>query len=711
MGRLGRASDPYSEREVPRASTNLSLEAHRNTPVFPAEGLMPSPTRRTPSSTIRSARLLHKPRPPNGRSALPWETISIATDWISLALSKLEGVFKQPNSSQLHSDRDIEPTESDSIRKPFNLPSALPFPDQYSSYRGTRRGNNLEVLEEVNEEEEPEQHNFSAVSSDVVKNGSLRGLVKQRVQTFERAEDTRSCQSSPREASSVRGSSSYVAQDVRWRSASGLEEMRNEYISPVTVSKQNSIRNTIMRNSLEVDVDMLQAKLRQAASEDEARPVSSASDSYIDYARKESTQEAFIDEPLPDLTSQSLPDDLSMGTQDFVLNGGFINSRRGGRSNEASFLRKSLSLSVNQEPLRLGSNTRVDIQVNSSPPMRASHFEDSIEQSRISASAPVTPQDTSIIHYTDNLLRPTSSGSPLKLFGNRDTYTNNKLMRILSQFEDPDSSREHQEPEKDATEEEQQEQEHALRISQFGQGDLDGFGFEQDVRKPSPIHTVSVKLEDRIFQSFGSEPRKNGTKDEEGEPIQHAHGDRDQVLPGRRDRTTKRRKTVLIEQFPLQGHEIEVKISELEDLVILAGKKRKDARPGDEGVLADPEILASRDLLRPVSSRKSSLNRGVYTPDIVAANLQSTTEPANEDLTEALAAELATFAHEAVEVNNDSRKPSLATKDYMEEANKVMQFIRARGKPKPAAVNCRDVGAPRCFRGQSRFELRPRSRC
>ncbi|KAJ9602632.1 Protein nud1 [Cladophialophora chaetospira] len=581
--------------------------------------------------------------------------------------SKLEGVFKQPNSSQLHSDKDPEPVEPSLHRKPFNLPAANLFAEPYSSYRGTARGRvNLEVLEEVNEEEESEQHKLSAILSDVVKNGSLRGLVKQRVKSFERAEE--GLDSQP-------GSES-LGPDHRWNTSSGLEELRNEYISPVTMSKQNSIRNTIMRNSLDVDVEALQDKLRQAASDEVERPSSSASDSFIDYARKEEPEALLHDEPLPDLTSQSLPDDLSMGTQIFETHGGFINSRRGGRSNEASFLRKSLSLS--QEPSHLETNTRPDIQINSSPPLPSRQFDESIEQSRISASAPTSPHDTSVIHHADNHLRAASSGSPLKLFGNRDTYTNNKLMRILSHFEEPGDSRGHKK--QDDVPEEAEEQ--GFRMSQFGQGELDGFGFEKDVRKPSPVQIAAKTAGDRIFKALNADNEAGDAP----RNVQEHPSEVAEVAFNEKDRTTKRRKTLFKDQVSVLDHEIEVKISELEENATLAGKKRKDARPGDEGVPAEPDVLATRDLLRPKSTRKSSLNQ--IRPDSVAERDagRKSTEAAQEDLTEALAAELATFAQEAAHVNNDSRKPSLATKDYMEEANKVMQFIRSRGKPKPVAA-------------------------
>lgn len=587
--------------------------------------------------------------------------------------SKLEGVFKHPNSSQLHSDT-AEVDDTRSIRKSFNLPASTPFPEQYSSYRTTRSRANLEVLQEVNEEDEIEHQNLSAVSSDLVKNGSIRGLVKQRVQSFERVDEDQSGRSSPRGDDLDHETSNYSVHDPRWRSISGQEELRNEFISPVTVSKQNSIRDTVLKNSSSVNVQELQRRLKQAAIEDEQRPSSSASDSQIHYATTQATGRPVNDEPLPDITSQSLPDDLSMGTQEFVSHGGFINSRRGGRSNEASFLRKSLSFS--QEPSYLDS--RAEIQINSSPPVHSRHFDHDIEQSKISISAPATPQDNSVVHHTADEIRPASSGSPLKLFGNRDTYTNNKLMRILSQFEEPDSSigpvQEDQAPE--------EAQEVPLQMSQFGQGELDTFDFEQNVRRPSPVERAVVNAEDRIFKALDVDPPSTDTQLVIPEQSAAAKENPKAQISAtdEKDRTTKRRKTILKDQISIQDHQLELKVSEIEEPSTLAGKKRKDARPGDEGVQANADVLASRDLLKPKSSRKSSVSRTLSEKGPTESNVTQQT-PASEDLTEALAAELATFAQEAAQVNTDSRKASLATKDYMEEANKVMQFIRSRGKP------------------------------
>ncbi|EXJ84372.1 hypothetical protein A1O3_05039 [Capronia epimyces CBS 606.96] len=608
--------------------------------------------------------------------------------------SKLEGIFKKPMPSKPSSEGKVEPTDLDSTSwKPFTLPVSHSLPDQYSSIRQTRSLPNLEVLEEVNEEEELSQDDLSALSADSAREGSLRGLVRQRVQSLERANANDSVRPSSACSMDPQERSGYDMHDSRWRTVSGQEELKNELISPVTVSKQNSIRATVLRNSLEANIKSLDSRLRNIAPATADRPTSSSSDRDVSYGNSSIVHAATHDEPLPDLTSQSLPDDLSMGTQDFISHGGFINSRRGGRSNEASFLRKSLSLS--QDHSQIESNSRPVFQFHSSPPQPSRLYDDSIEQSKLSASAPTTPQDTSVVHHTEAYTKPASSGSPLKLFGNRDTYTNNKLMRILSHFEEPGDQSENSGNDHSP----QEQQDNALRMSQFGKGELDGFGFVQDIPKPLSIEAAAVGSDGRIFKPVSTDAGKDqdapdqAGRSETGPQEGHMQDEllTDAGISGK-NRTTKRRKTLVKDKVSVEGHELEFKISQLDETATLAGRKRKDARPGDDGTLADPEVLSSRNLLKPKLPRRESVGRipsdahdGSVVGDAVADS------PA-DGLTEALAAELASFAQGAAQVNDDSRKPSLATKDYMEEANKVMQFIRSRGKPKPSLPDISEPG-------------------
>ncbi|KIX08371.1 uncharacterized protein Z518_03027 [Rhinocladiella mackenziei CBS 650.93] len=614
----------------------------------------------------------------------------IASDGFDLfSPSKLEGIFKQPIPSQLNSDNDVEQNDTDQkIRKPFSLPVSNSFPEQYSSFRPARGHVNLEVLEEVSEEEETQPHDMPALASDLARSGSLKGLVKQRVQSLERPHGSGGSRRPKQLLNENHEREGINIHDPRWRTISGQEELQNEFISPVTMSKQNSIRATVLRKSVDVDIDALQHKLKNAALGEAERPSSSSSDRHVNYGNNNA--ENPNNEPLPDLTSQSLPDDLSMGTQEFISHGGFINSRRGGRSNEASFLRKSLS----QEPSPMDLNSRATLQLHSSPPQYSRMLDDSIEQSKLSASAPVTPEDTSVVHHIGSQLGPASSGSPLKLFGNRDTYTSNKLMRILNHFEEAGTSQDKAEDEV-LTEE---QRDNAFRMSQFGHGELDEFGFDQDIPRPSPIETAVIASADRIFKPITTNDGGAQTSVDETKSIlsvsRHVEKEGDppkDVGLSEKDRTAKRQKTLLNDQGNAQGQGTEVQRNYLEVRGPPEGKKRKDARPGNDGTLADPEILASRNLLKPKSARRSSVNR-ITPANVLEASVQKIVpEQSEANLTEALATELASFAQGAVQVNNDSRKPSLATKDYMEEANKVMQFIRSRGKPISVLP---DIGEP-----------------
>lgn len=602
--------------------------------------------------------------------------------------SKLEGVFKEPTPSQLRSENDPEQLDNESLsRKPFALPQSNTFPQQFSSYRPPRnRLNDLEVLQEVTEDEEADRHDMSAISSELGRTGSLRGLVRNRVRSLERTDAVNAGPSSSRPSSSHSDKAVRSLRDPRWRTVSGQEELKNEFISPVTISKQNSIRVTAVRNSLDMDVKQLQSKLKVAAANQEVRPTSSSSDKDISYGHIS----APADESKQDTTSQSLPDDLSMGTAGFSTYKVMMNARNAiPSSSESSMLPKDLSITEQSSHIRSGH--RAPITINSSPPQHSRLSVDSFEHSHVSASAIESPQDTSVLHHVDAHVRPSSSGSPLKLFGNRDTYTNNKLMRILSQFEETSESSFDDLGDKLAA-----KTESILRMSQFGLGDLDDFGFEKEVPRPSPIQAFTINSDDRIFRHSVSKAEAPATP--ESSPVPANTSARDfqvdvppvqSIITSRNDRTTtKRRKTLLDDHISVQDQELEVKITQIEEVATLAGTKRKDARPGDDGTLADPDILASRSLLRPVSaSQRSNTKVPSASADIVQPVL------VEEELTEALATELAHFAKEAVGVAQDSRKPSMATKDYMEEANKVMEFIRSKGKPLPHLTTIRsEVG-------------------
>jgi len=172
--------------------------------------------------------------------------------------------------------------------------------------------------------------------------------------------------------------------DPRWRTISGQQEMKNEIISPInTVNTANEdkifFKSVVFRTLDEIkkDVEQLEANIGMVAFGTPLRPSSSSSDKEINYGHTPATEHRI------DMTISSLPDDLSMGTEGF--------------------------------------STYKAIQ---------NHKKNLLDASDISGAMAL-----------DSSIQDVPSTSPLKLFGNHDTYTNNKLNRILEMFaEAPDSS-------------------------------------------------------------------------------------------------------------------------------------------------------------------------------------------------------------------------------------------------------------------------------
>lgn len=198
--------------------------------------------------------------------------------------------------------------------------------------------------------------------------------------------------------------------DRQLRSASGLEDLRNEGITPIYITLNSA-----------------------------SRPGSRASDSALLQPQTESQEALLQEDSLLDVTSNSLPRDLSMGTIDFERRRPLANFRRGQYLSDGSFQRHQLSHS----PLlsqRLSPSVLTNSRIRSSPPLYAgsqhtgnsSAFpRPSSSHTKVSASGSPEPKSASL--QPSGSQQP--SESPLKLFGNHDTFTNNRLLRRMSQFE------------------------------------------------------------------------------------------------------------------------------------------------------------------------------------------------------------------------------------------------------------------------------------
>lgn len=131
------------------------------------------------------------------------------------------------------------------------------------------------------------------------------------------------------------------------------------------------------------------------------------------------------------------------------------------------------------------------------------------------------------------------------------------------------------------------------------------------------------------------------------------------------------------------------------------GRKRKDARHDNSLNLADPDVLARRHILRPRNPTPSQRRRDEIHAEIIEATdafilsspkmntireqLDSPTgsdAPSERARAAAVANQVAAFnIHRAQTMRDETRKRSVTTQDFLDEAVKIMDYIRTKGRP------------------------------
>ncbi|KAL5407587.1 hypothetical protein PMIN03_007062 [Paraphaeosphaeria minitans] len=195
----------------------------------------------------------------------------------------------------------------------------------------------------------------------------------------------------------------------------------------------------------------------------------------------------------------------------------------------------------------------------------------------------------------------------------------------------------------------------------------------------------------------------SNTSPEEFEEVfrEYAEGKRGPTSPFKNP-TPKRRRTI---QKDDEDFLPDIGLQPMHDLRAatpsLMGQRHKDDRNDTSNNVADPHILARRHILRPRNPTPSQRRLEELQADILEATeafihsspkmntIREHIEPANEqdaladeDRAVIVAEEVAAFSLERQQVMRDeSRKRSVTTQDFLAEAVKIMDFIRAKGKP------------------------------
>jgi hypothetical protein len=133
----------------------------------------------------------------------------------------------------------------------------------------------------------------------------------------------------------------------------------------------------------------------------------------------------------------------------------------------------------------------------------------------------------------------------------------------------------------------------------------------------------------------------------------------------------------------------------------VVGRKRKDARYESNSNVADPNILAQRHILRPRNPTPSQRRLDELQTEIMEAteafimsspklnSIKEQLEPSStldaeteEARAIAVASQVAAFSMKKQKaVRNETRKRSVTTQDFLDEAVKIMNFIRTKGRP------------------------------
>lgn len=318
------------------------------------------------------------------------------------------------------------------------------------------------------------------------------------------------------------------------RTISGQTDFSGEAFSPVYISKHTTLTGQIdyatmdsytMKQLERVDQVYQESDSSEPTTGDEPQqrpqgpPMNEIESQLLD---------DLLEDTLPSVPEVSLPDNLPTGTPPIATLGNFVNLKRGGLSAYGSFKNRPLSPSQSET---LRSRLSAVQQSHQASEMNGSVLHNTKQpsaQPTDSIHRPGTPDkdESSLLSPP----KPRSSASPLKLFGNYDTFTNNRLLRRLSQLEDFDQENSQASitkndgdnhsnqaledpfeegvssptlaPGSSTQRNENRKQRVVSSLSSFGEGELNDHDFEADLSFPSGLNLD----EPADYMSEGSPP-------------------------------------------------------------------------------------------------------------------------------------------------------------------------------------------------------------
>ena len=454
------------------------------------------------------------------------------------------------------------------------------------------------------------------------------------------------------------------------RSASGLEDLRNEGITPIYISVASG-----------------SGQDSTAAADPSSHVSNDAHDASVF-----------------DSTTHSLPRDLSMGTSGFEARADNHHSLDYDGHNENQMMTRTSTF-------------------RSSPPPYYYRGESSPVQRPTSSHTRVSTSGSS---HARNAKKQ-QFGSPLKLFGNHDTFTNNRLLRRMSQFEASLSGEDddEQQPPYSPSEEVRRRGRRgnfrrstsgrprssssaagsaknnshvkgALGINRFGGGQLDDYGFS-DTSAYDQAESPRQHYENSFNQMVSAEERAR-RHSLPRRSLRHAmtasisvSGKRSQSEQWGSLRSGSRVLQPSVDEYFNYPDGKRIPKSPAKYHVPKKRRTRMQPEGHDPHMRHDPSVLP-RQVDEDVSVsllRQSLMHHGQAYSDGSTQSPRplSKTSPRGKtlDLLGAVGAENSTQRQGVPELkvtgaNDEARKGSITTQDFINEATRVMEHIRAHGK-------------------------------
>lgn len=627
-------------------------------------------------------------------------------DLFSSAGAGLENIFKPPQPPQHSTIAEDVAEANESVVERQNETTLPSSPPPYPEIR-------------ENNEQEPRQRKmrYALVEDFSIDPSSLDSNLERDRDGF---------QVNYEEIDDVFAAKSGEHQDrVVSRKISGQSDVHNEELSPIWISRRNASDGRVSFAPIELPAEQLRQRLEKL------RRNQMLLDS--DWDRESAAADGFRVSERIDTTD------------DYARNGGFLNLRRGGRSADGSFRERPLSDQLDVDTSEMFPEESLQASTPKQFPSAKSTLH--AAQPPRSPRSPQLPLAPFPSPEKRGSREAGGGGSPLKLFGPYDTFTNQTLLRRISQFEDQntDGSRRTSDDRAASVREEGEDQRThpatgRATLNEFGRGSLDGYQFNKDMSFRS--EDASVFDDDKENQMTGAggaqhepfrfdithsssppeepellvrrrRPKTPGRtassgyarrpsnpawsqRPESRSKLLRTPQKRNESLEGKRPRTSpskdptpKRRRTLHKSDIAYGLEErpgmVESAQASHQQMQYIIGRKRKDARQGEPLQAANPNVLATRQIARPRTPTPSqrSSQRRDRQP-LVEIRSGDQRTPEN--------AKAETHAQAGVPMETE-RKPSIRTQDFLDEAEKIMAMIRSKARPQSGLASVEESEA------------------